>query len=119
MYLGCPGWHGWKIVGEVARPEIDGREQHADVLDARSGGEHEQLFGGGVADGDAAGGEGSAMDHDVAAGVCASFGLGVEAVGFVGIIDAEGEMEAAVGLEGLDGVDAFGRLFVALAQFGA
>jgi len=59
------------------------------------------------------------MDHDIAAEIGSAITAAVLFVEVVWIIDAKSKMETAVGIEGLDFVQAFGDLAITLLQFWA
>ena len=59
------------------------------------------------------------MDEDAVSEVAAFFPARLCAVLSVGVVDAHGEVVGGVGIEEVDGVDAFGDLFVAAFEFGS
>jgi hypothetical protein len=105
-------------VGLGAEAHVVGGDDDGDVFGADGGCATENFLDGRVADGDASDGAVGAVDHDVAAEVGAAVFGGAGAVEAVGVVEAEGEVVEAVGVQAFDAVDAFGNLAVAFAEFG-
>ena len=81
-------------------------------------GQDEKLFDGGVADGEAADGCRTTVDHNVAAQVrkiATVFAGAVDVIG-VWVVYAQREVIAAVWIEEFDAIEPFGYLFIAFTK---
>jgi hypothetical protein len=114
-----PGWRGWRVGGKRANAEIHWSKERRNVFDAGFRGEDEEVFGCWITDSQTANGGGAAVNHYVRAQIGSTVAATLFLVKGVGIIDAKGEMETAVGIEGFDFVEAFGNLTISFFQFRA
>ena len=112
--VGCVDWRS----GSVGAIVVGGDEEFG-IFEAGVGGQNEKVFGGAVANGEAADGEVGTVDENVAAGLVAAVAVGLVEIEVVGVIDADGDVEAGVWIKGLEAVEAFGDLAVAFAELGS
>ena len=99
----------------TADPKTQRSKNYGNVFDTGFRCKDEEVFGGWIAHGEATDGRCTAMDHDIAAEIGSAIATSMVFVEVVGVIDAESEMEMAVGIEGFDFVQAFRDLTISLS----
>ena len=100
-------------MSKVHRAEDDGN-----IFDAGSGGKYENLLNGFIPHSQTPHGTCFTMYHNVAAKISPTILASFGSIIGIGIIDAQGQMEKAVWVQGLDLVNAFRHLHVPLFEFG-
>ncbi len=88
------------------------------IFGAHLRGEDEKFLYRFIAHGQAADGDGSAMNENIRTRIGAPLLPSMEEVEFVGVINFHRQVVMAVGIQLFDTVNAFRHLLVALAQFG-
>src|SRR5574341_1824405 len=119
IQIGNPGRSGCGRHAERAGPEVRGADDDLDLTRRHQSGQGEQLLRGGVAYRQTAARAILAVDHDVPAQTDAAVRPGHAQVEVVRIVQAQRDVEPAVGIEEGHAIYPLGHLLVSLAKLGA